>query len=60
MRLLAQKDDNRDRVDEIVNTIIKNPFGENSIGNLDVWSFDVEQWDNARIKMGKIISEDNW
>ena len=59
MRLLAQKDGNRDRVDEIVNTIIKNPFGENSIGNLDVWSFDAEQWDNARIKMGKLISEDN-
>lgn len=59
MRLLAQKDGNRGRVDEIVNSIIKNPFGENSIGNLDFWSFDAEQWDNARIKMGKLISEDN-
>ncbi len=59
MRLLSQKDGNRDRVDEIVNGIIKNPFGANSIGNLDVWSFDPEQWDRARIKMGKLISEDN-
>ena len=59
LRLLSQKDGNRNRVDKIVNGIIKNPFGANSIGNLDVWSFDAEQWDRARIKMGKLISEDN-
>jgi len=59
MRLLSQQDGNRDRVDEIVNGIIKNPFGPNSIGNLDVWSFDPEQWDHARIKIGKLISEAN-
>lgn len=57
MRLLAEKDGNRDRVDDIVNGIIKKPFGPNAIGNLDVWSFDAEQWDGARIKMGKLISE---
>ena len=57
MRLLSQKDGNRARVDEIVNSIIKQPFGTNAIGNLDVWSFDAEQWDRARIKMGELISE---
>jgi hypothetical protein len=59
MRLLSQKDGNRKRVDEIVNGIIKNPFGDASIGNLDVWSFDAEKWDLARIKMGKLINGDN-
>ncbi|MCK5101611.1 MAG: DUF4091 domain-containing protein [Cyclobacteriaceae bacterium] len=57
MRLLSEKDGNRERVDEIVNDIIKDPFGPNAIGNLDVWSFDAEQWDSARIKMGNLISE---
>ena len=57
MRLLSEKDGNRERVDEIVNGIIKEPFGPNAIGNLDVWSFDAERWDRARIKMGKLISE---
>ncbi len=56
MRLLAEKDGNRDRVDEIVNSIVKEPFGKKSIGNLDVWSFDASQWDKARIKMGNLIS----
>lgn len=57
MRLLSQKDGNRDRVDKIVNSIIKQPFGKNSIGNLDVWSFDASQWDKARITMGNFISQ---
>ncbi len=55
MRLLAELDGKKDRVNEIVNTIIKNPFGEKSIGNLDVWVFDAKQWDEARIKMGDLI-----
>lgn len=57
MRLLTQKDGRRDLADEIVNSIIKNPYGPNAIGNLDVWSFDPEQWDRARIKMGELINE---
>jgi hypothetical protein len=32
-------------------------FGPKSIGNLDVWSFDSQKWDEARIAMGKMISE---
>lgn len=57
MRLLAETDGNRERADSIVNTIIKHPFGDQSIGNLDVWSFDAEQWDRARIALGELIHE---
>jgi len=59
MRLLSQKDGNNDQVDEIVNRIIKHPFGDASIGNLDVWSFDAREWDRARIQIGKKISEED-
>jgi hypothetical protein len=59
MRLLSELDGNDERADEVVNNIIKQPFGENSIGNLDVWSFDPEQWDLMRIRMGEIIHEEN-
>jgi hypothetical protein len=57
MRLLSQKDGNNNQVDEIVNSIIKQPFGDSSIGNLDVWSFNARQWDKARILIGKKISK---
>jgi hypothetical protein len=56
MRLLSELDKNRTRVDSVVNSIIKQPFGPKSIGNLDVWSFDAQQWDEARIAMGKMIN----
>lgn len=59
MRLLSKLDNNRERVDSIVNSIIKYPFGPNAIGNLDVWSFDAEQWDRARIELGELIEEIN-
>ena len=57
MRLLSQKDGDDQQVDQIVNSIIKQPFGENSIGNLDVWSFDARQWDQARILLGESINK---
>ena len=57
MRLLAEMDGSRDRVNEIVNSIVKRPFGRASIGNLDVWEYDAEQWDKQRIKMGQLIHE---
>jgi len=56
MRLLAGHDGNNDRVDSIVNSIIKDPFGENAIGNLDVWSFNAAAWDQTRIQMGELIA----
>ena len=57
MRLLAEVDKSRSRVDSIVNSIIKLPFGPKSIGNLDVWSFDAQDWDEARIAIGKMIND---
>jgi hypothetical protein len=57
MKLLSKIDENNVRADSVVNSIIKQPFGPKSIGNLDVWSFDAAKWDEARIAMGKMINE---
>ena len=57
MRLLAEADGNNIRVDSIVNSIIKQPFGPNSIGNLDVWSYEADAWDKCRILMGEMIAK---
>ncbi len=56
MRLLSDIDKNNVRVDSVVNSIIKLPFGPKSIGNLDVWSFDASKWDETRIAMGNMIN----
>lgn len=56
LRYLTTIENNSVHADEIVNDIIKQPFGEKSIGNIDVWSFNAEQWDNSRIRLGKLIS----
>ena len=58
MRMLSKLDGNSERADKIVNDIIKLPFGDNSIGNLDVWSYDAEQWDQNRIKLGTLIDQE--
>ncbi len=55
LRLLSKLLGNSEHADKIVNSIIKQPFGEQSIGNLDVWSFNVEQWDKKRIELGEMI-----
>jgi hypothetical protein len=57
MRLLSEIDGKDERAETIVNRIIKQPFGENSIGNLDVWTYDAERWDQQRIQLGKLIEE---
>lgn len=59
MRMLRKVDGNEDRVNAIVNGVIKEPFGDKAIGNLDVWSFDAEVWDESRIKMGEMIHQAN-
>jgi hypothetical protein len=59
MRLLKNLDKNDERVKAIVDEIIFEPFGKKSIGNLDVWSFDAEKWDKARIRIGDLINEQN-
>ena len=55
MRLLKKLDGNEERVNAIVNDIIKQPFGDKAIGNLDAWSFDSRFWDESRVKMGDTI-----
>ncbi|MGI8635080.1 MAG: hypothetical protein ACR2KZ_06720 [Segetibacter sp.] len=57
MRLLSELNKNKDAGNNIVNSIIKEPFGIKSIGNLDVWSYDAEQWDAGRIKLGELIND---
>jgi len=59
MRLLSKKEGNTLKVDSLVNRIIKQPFGDKSIGNLDVWSFDPARWDATRILLGNEISKEN-
>jgi len=56
LKLLAARDKTDKNVNDIVNTIIKEPFGEQSVGNLDVWSYDAEKWDRTRILLGEKIS----
>ncbi len=57
MRLLSELDNSKTRVNEVVNSIIKEPFGNKSIGNFDVWTYDAEQWDQARIRLGEMIDK---
>ena len=57
MRQLARLDKSSERVDEIVNEIINYPFGDKSIGVLDVWEYDAEKWDLMRIKLGELIDQ---
>ena len=55
LKMLAALDKSDRQVNDIVNTVIKNPFGEQSVGNLDVWSYDAQKWDRARIIIGEKI-----
>lgn len=57
MRLLARLDGNPEHTDQIVNSIIKEPFGIESIGDLDVWNYDPEEWDKRRLQLGELIHE---
>ncbi len=57
MRLLAETDGNKKRADSVVNSILKMPFGPGSIGNIDIWSFNPQKWDMARIAMGNMINK---
>jgi hypothetical protein len=56
LRLLTSLQQNSKSADSIVNTLINNPFGEQSIGHLDVWSYDVRKWDSTRIAIGERIN----
>ena len=57
MKMLTSIDKNKDRVSNIVNKIIDRPFGDLSVGNLNVWSYDPQKWDAGRIELGELINE---
>ncbi|WP_460639821.1 glycoside hydrolase domain-containing protein [Larkinella harenae] len=56
MRLLASQDKNKGRADALVNDVIARPFGDQSVGKLDVWSYDPELWDRKRLELGELIN----
>jgi hypothetical protein len=55
LRLLAKLDGNTQRADALVDRLINEPFGEKSIGRLDVWSYDQEQWHKVRMELAGLI-----
>jgi len=57
MRLLSQLEGNKDNTNKVVNSIINQPFGEQAIGNLNVWIYDAEQWDQKRLQLGTLINQ---
>ena len=57
MRLLTELTGSKAAADKIVNGIIKEPFGDNAIGVLDVWTFDPQKWDQGRVEMGELINK---
>jgi hypothetical protein len=57
MRMLTALDKNDKRVSMIVNSVIAKPFGNNSVGNLQVWSYDPKKWDESRKELGQLINQ---
>ncbi|MDB5249241.1 MAG: hypothetical protein JWQ40_3635 [Segetibacter sp.] len=57
MKMLAAIDKNEKHVSSIVNDVINKPFGNNAVGNLNIWSYDPQKWDESRIKLGELINE---
>ncbi|MFI0429358.1 hypothetical protein [Mariniflexile sp. HMF6888] len=57
LRLLTKLDGNSDRADALVNKLVNEPFGDHAIGNLKVWSFDPQLWDEQRLHLGDMIHQ---
>ena len=57
MKMLSAIDKNENRVSNIVNKVINNPFGDNAVGNVDVWTYDPQKWDESRKELGKLITQ---
>ena len=57
MKMLTALDKNETRVSNIVNKVIDRPFGDNAVGNLNVWSYDPQKWDDSRNQLGQLINE---
>jgi len=57
MWLLSQKTGNKDAADKVVNRIVhKNPFGKASIGDIEIWKNNPDEWEKARIEVGEMIA----
>ena len=56
-RLLATLQGDRDKVDALVDSIVNQPFGSQSLGNLDVWNHNPSEWDRVRLEVGAMIAE---
>jgi len=57
MRLLSELEGGDEHVNEMVNKIINQPFGDKAIGVLDIWNYDAKKWDKMRLKLGELIQE---
>jgi hypothetical protein len=57
LRLLSAIDKNETRVNGVVNSVVNKPFGNDAVGNLDVWSYDPQKWDENRKALGRLINE---
>jgi len=57
LRLAASNGISKDKINELVNSLVNQPFGEASMGKLDVWSYDPQKWDESRIRLGDMISQ---
>jgi hypothetical protein len=48
--LLTQKTGSREAADSLVNGVIyKNPFGRTSVGDTEIWKYNPDEWDKARL-----------
>jgi hypothetical protein len=57
MKILSAIDKSEDRVSRIVNKVVNRPFGDNAVGNIDVWSYDPQKWDESRNELGQLIHD---
>ncbi|HEV7330829.1 MAG TPA: hypothetical protein VGN63_07315 [Flavisolibacter sp.] len=57
LRLLASIDKNTDRVKGFVDGLVNRPFGDQAVGNLNVWSYEPQKWDESRDRIGELINE---
>lgn len=55
LKLLSELEGSRQKADQVADRIIYLPFGEQSIGNLDVWNHNPAEWDAARIELGALV-----
>lgn len=55
MQLLSKLDGTTERADAIVNELVHAPWGDASIGNINVWDYNARRYDQGRIELGNLI-----